>query len=146
MVRIKANTRRLIARIDEIAERVSDFRPVWDRIINRVIIAHINEIFDTAGQGSWPPRKDNLPHPLLQLTGALRSSFTQPDAEGNVNEQTPTGLTYGSDIFYAQFHEEGTDVIPPRRITGLLLENVTFEQSVINEIENYFQEVIDGGI
>ena len=143
MIRITSNLAPLLQRIGQLEREVSDFDRVWDRIIDNVIVPAINDIFDSEGYGTWPPRVDDLPHPLLQLSGDLRRSLTQPNSGNNINVQTSDSLEYGSDIFYSDYHEEGTDTIPPRPILNLLAEESRVEREIEREIEIHFQRVID---
>lgn len=67
----------------------------------------------------WPPRKDNLPHPLLVKTGNLLRAATTPGAFGHKFErQGDTVLfgVYGGVIDYAIYHHTGTSRMPMRRV------------------------------
>ena len=143
MVQIRANTREIEIRLNELQEAIEDFSPLWDILIERVIVRHIKRTFDTAGHGSWPQRQDNLSHPLLQLSGDLLNSLINPNSSNNINEQSKDQLTYGSDLFYSVYHEEGTSNIPERSFLRTTLEQSQFERDIINEIEKYFQNIID---
>lgn len=46
--------------------------------------------------GSWPARKDNKPHPLLEETGSLRKAATGR-GPGHVTVWYPDGFEYGVD-------------------------------------------------
>lgn len=146
MLRISANTREIEVDIERVERSISDFTPLWDVLIDNVLVGWFNQSFDTEGFGNWSPRKDDLPHPLLQLTGALRRSLTQPDSEANINIQSPDRLEYGSELFYHIFHEEGTKYMDARPIIGEALRQSQLELDVEREVEQYFQRIINGGI
>jgi hypothetical protein len=65
----------------------------------------------------WPPRKDNLPHPLLILTTAMHQAATERSASGSLakiaDREFEAGVD-GSVIEYAAYQQFGTRVIPPR--------------------------------
>ena len=70
-----------------------------------------------APYGTWPPRVDNLPHPLLNLTGKMKQAATTRGAPGNISLVEPFQLTVGVDgsiVNYASFQNDGTSRIPAR--------------------------------
>ena len=146
MLRISSNIREVEVDIERVERQISDFTPLWDILIDRVLVNWFDQAFDTEGFGNWSERKDDLPHPLLQLTGALRRSLTQPGSEENINVQRPDSLDYGSDLFYHIYHEQGTSRMDARAIIGEVLRQPQFESDVEREVEDYFQNVIDGRI
>lgn len=71
--------------------------------------------------GSWPPRKDTLPHPLLILSGAMRAASVDQGGRGHIEEYGHRSLTMGVNassggIIYAMVHQFGYPArnIPPR--------------------------------
>jgi len=56
---------------------------------------------------------------ILQDTGALRTSVTAKGARGNIDLKTPTSLTWGTNLHYAKFHQDGTKHIPKREFLGI---------------------------
>ena len=71
----------------------------------------------------WPERKDNKPHPLLNLSGDLLAAATQTGAPGHVDHLDETSLTIGVDkgvIPYAGVHQFGYPEknIPQREYLG----------------------------
>ena len=60
----------------------------------------------------WPPRKDSLPHPLLERTGRQRRSI-QARA---LQEREATIGTAG--VPYAVVHQEGSGPVPARTFLG----------------------------
>lgn len=67
----------------------------------------------------WPPRKDNLTHPLLRLTTAMYGAATQPGAAGHISAASAEALKTGIDISairYARAQNKGYAPrnLPPR--------------------------------
>lgn len=69
----------------------------------------------------WPARKDNLPHPLLILSGNLIESVRDTGHPGNVHEVEDGGRTLVTGVMtsvveYAGVHQRGWPErnIPPR--------------------------------
>lgn len=88
-----------------------------------ICFAGIHENFDTESSsinGPWPPRKDDLPHPILQETGALRKAATG-QGPGHITSWENDGFIIGVDtgvnlggIPAAQIHNEGGSRMPQR--------------------------------
>lgn len=66
----------------------------------------------------WPPRKDSKAHPLLILTGKLMNSAVGPGGD-HVEIITPTSLEFGTDLYYADYHQFGTSRISARPFMGV---------------------------
>jgi phage gpG-like protein len=88
MVSIRIN----LVEINKILERtediITDMSPFWDDAFDDVIVPKVKEVFETRGYGIWPPRKDNLPHPLLRKSERLFDSLTSrshPDEVGSIS-------------------------------------------------------------
>jgi len=67
--------------------------------------------------GPWAPRKDNKPHPLLILTGALLEAARDTGNAGNIHyidEDTIVLGVNGSVVEYAAFHQYGTSKMVAR--------------------------------
>lgn len=135
MVRIEINTRQLVAQLESAIEIVSDFRQVWNPLIETEIQPEILRQFDTQGEGRWPRRRDNLPHPLLVKTGELKDSYLNVGDRDNVNQQTALTLDYGSMNPYARYHETGTSRIPARPVVSDLSD--AFNARVVAYIDGY---------
>lgn len=81
------------------------------------------------GGSSWPPlaastiARKGHDQPLV-LTSALVNAMTNRNAPGHVGEVMSRGLTYGTDIEYAGFHQDGTSRIPQREFAGMSDETV----------------------
>ena len=87
------------------------------------------EQFATEGAAAgttWAPRATStlckpLPHRsgILNLTGALLGSRTDPGAAGHVEQIDSAQLLFGSALPYAGFHQTGTRRMPARPIIVL---------------------------
>lgn len=101
----------------------ADMFPSLSAIISKhLAVNYLNEV-DSDGQ-KWPPRKDNLPHPLLRKTLAMYDASTNHSASSHYFEQVSGEEFYSgvddSAIFYAKYqnygtkNKDGTVRIPPR--------------------------------
>ena len=89
-------------------EKLSDLSDFYKEKVRPIIIAEAKRAFNTKGYGSWAPRRDTLPHPLLKKTRKLYNSWTKPNAPGNISIYGKKRMTWGSNVFYGKFHEYGT--------------------------------------
>lgn len=95
----------------------TDMFPGLNAIIcNHLAVNYLNEV-DSSGN-KWPPRKDNLPHPLLRKTLAMHKATADPMGPGHYFENVSAAEFYtgvdDSVIFYAKYQNYGTSRIPPR--------------------------------
>ena len=113
-------TQSIERRITSIRQELDDFRPLWHIVRREWLIDNILNIFATDGKGTWLPT--SRPNPILRDTRRLFRSYTQPGAPGNINEETRNSLAWGSDVFYAQYHEfdDRAPNLPVRTVIGLL--------------------------
>lgn len=84
--------------LDDLARLLNSFAPL--------ALADVQQNFateSTAGGEEWPERKDNLPHPLLHLSGALEEAATGGGANSirEINGDTLTLGVNGYGIPYA---------------------------------------------
>jgi len=98
---------------------LTNLEPLWDRF--KPILAGIEEKrFAEHGPGwaalaeSTIRQKSAKGYPLdpLIATGDLRDSLTQESRAADVSRMR---MTWGSDVPYATFHQEGTDRMPQRK-------------------------------
>lgn len=108
-----------------------DLDPLWDRF--KPVMAAIEEQqFATEGHGDWPALADSTirqkaalgfpPDPLIR-TGALRRSLTDP---GQAARTTPRSMTWGTDVAYAHWHQDGGSIPgrpPQRKVIDLTVED-----------------------
>lgn len=125
--------------LDRLAGAAADVSPVVESI-HRLFMAVETARFDAEGPG-WAPlaestltdkRRKGLSERILEATGKMRASFTDPSAAGHVFEVTTgpdvTTVEMGSDYrsdtqsgrwagtALAAFHQEGTDRMPARPV------------------------------
>jgi phage gpG-like protein len=101
--------------------RLRNLEPLWDRF--EPILAQVEEEqFSTHGQGAWPPlaqstleqkSRHGWPSDPLVRTGSLKESLTNPGAAG---DKGPMRFSYGTDVEYARYHQEGTTKMPQRQV------------------------------
>lgn len=87
-----------------------------------------NKQFDSEGGhygGGWDPLKPQYAKwkatkrpgkGILEFDGLLRESLTQRPF--GVDEVTGTGMTVGTGVEYARYHQDGTDDMPARELLG----------------------------
>lgn len=93
------------------------FRAV-DHALSEGVAENFARAVDHQGR-SWPPRKDNLPHPLLVKTGRMLRAATTPGGSGHKFDRQGDSVrfgVYGSVVGYAIFHHMGTSRMPMRRV------------------------------
>ena len=81
----------------------------------------ITDVFETDGHGEWPPRKDNLPHPLLRKTGRMFESIIKTQHPEHIWLVGGDTIILGTEVEYAEYHEGGTDRIPARPFFSILV-------------------------
>jgi phage gpG-like protein len=98
---------------------LEDLNPLWDRF--KPLMADFEErVWETGGFGEWPPlaqstiRQKGSSEILVGETGDLRRSLTDPNEAA---ETSRTQMVWGTDVTYAEYHQEGGDVAgrPPQR-------------------------------
>lgn len=98
--------------------------PLWDRF--KTVMSDIErERFDSEGHGDWPALAQSTIEqriaagfgagPILQRTRTLADSLIDPNRAAST---TPRTMTYGTDVAYAHFHQEGGTIAgrPPQRV------------------------------
>jgi phage gpG-like protein len=89
-----------------------DLEPLWQMF--RPIMEQIEqEQFATEGHGEWPPLAESTLRQksggeMLVQTGELKGSFSLTSS--------PKQAAWGTDVFYATFHQEGTEKMPMRQV------------------------------
>ena len=129
-------------------KRFQDLRPFWRRILTPLVIAEIEEIFQTEGRGSWPPldeeyaerkRQARPGKTMLRYDDHLLKSLETEGAPGNIAELKPQYMIWGLDAEefrqfgdgepYPRYHELGWGV-PRRAIFDRILWGGRFERNV----------------
>lgn len=98
----------------------ADFEETLDGIVNLLDQQHQdNFTARTSPVGEpWAPRKDNLPHLLLELSGRMRASLTEGGPDHIFVEGT-NEFEWGTSTFYASFHQLGTVKMVDRPFVGM---------------------------
>ncbi len=98
--------------------------PLWDRFKSEMTKIE-EERFSSEGYGEWDELADSTlrdrarkgfgPGPILQRTRNLMDSLVDP---GRAAQTTARSMSWGSDVDYARFHQEGGSIsgLPPQRI------------------------------
>ena len=82
------------------------------------------------GKGGWPQLAPSTvrdrerkgfegAHPILWRKGVLGESLASKTAAGSIFRVTPQGVSVGTSLFYAGWHQTGTPKMPARPIVGL---------------------------
>ena len=110
---------------NRVGDHVSDLRPVWDKI-EPVFHKIEREQFDSEGaagrSGKWEPLSRPYARqkaqkygvqPILRATGRMERSLTGDTVDSIlIKEKQEFGI--GTRLFYAAFHQTGTDRMPAR--------------------------------
>lgn len=119
--------------IDHNIDVLSDFRDVFDDIIEDVIIERIKDIFRSQGDGTWDPRVSGGDWPLLIRTGALYRSLTDIGSRDNIYHATPHEVEFGSDIEYAEYVQRLRPILE-------LVDDLETENAVAIFLDEVLQE------
>jgi phage gpG-like protein len=107
-------------------ERVLDARPAFDEIINQLQRAETQQFASEGDYGSagWAPlspayaaaKARHYPgKPILERSGRLVASLTQPVGGDAVRVSEPALMIFGTSVPYAKYHQKGTTKMPRRR-------------------------------
>ena len=131
----------LRSELNIISSSITDQRDYWYELVRDLLTPELIRVFETDGYGTWPPRADALPHPLLRLTYALYKSIIDTP----ITDFQSQSLSYGTDIPYAAYHESENVApnIPRRPIFGLLAESPDFDRRVGELLDNALQRHIN---
>lgn len=105
-----------------VAHNAANARPAFEAI-GELLLGWEREQFSSEGRrasGGWAPLKDSTiaargtEHPILDETGALRTSLTERGGD-NTLEATDDFLLFGSKLGYGGYHQTGTSRMAQRR-------------------------------
>lgn len=111
----------IIKQSGEFQAALLDLEPLWE-LVKPVAASVEEDQFSSQGQGAWPglaestiARKEagGWPADPLVRTGDLRASLVDP---GRAADAGPRSMTYGTNVDYALFHQEGTSRMPQRQL------------------------------
>jgi phage gpG-like protein len=114
------------AMLGKIAARMGNIAPVLNEAA-RISISSVRRNFEEGGRPPWKPLKKGSRKPLVN-TGSLRDSVRA--------EISADGLSIGSPLPYAPFHQLGTRHIPARPFLVIQPEDITaLEEAIAHYIE-----------
>lgn len=109
---------------------ISDLRPIWPPVAAE-IYQMIGEQFESEGakgaSGRWKAlspaytrfKEIHYPgKPIMQATGDLYESLTDPEAPGAIYRPEKDGLTIGTTVPYARAHQRGNSRLPARPLVS----------------------------
>lgn len=106
-----------------------DLTSLWERFA-RTMSSIEQERFSSRGYGEWPAlaastlaqkAAHGFPLDPLVRTGALRDSLTDPGTAGK--DRGPQHFSWGTDVEYAEYHQDGTDKMPQRKVLEIRVED-----------------------
>jgi phage gpG-like protein len=115
--------RQLDRKLLRFSDRVGDLEPVFTDLADDFLSIETRQ-FTSEGafaSGGWAPLADSTvrrrgsAHPILDDHGDLRASLTDAAAKGAIRDITSDSLFVGTDVDYAQYHQQGTSRMPRRR-------------------------------
>ena len=115
----------------------------FEDVIADELVEKQEEVFATDGYGIWPPRKDNLPHPLLRKSERMYDSLTNLSDSDNILIAQGETITFGTEVFYAIFHEsdEIAQRIPQRSFLEIMLDH-GLETDITRVAEDYLEQLL----
>jgi phage gpG-like protein len=138
--------------IARFTDGIADYRPVW-QVIEADFYAQVARQFKTEGvaggdrwvslsesYGAW--KEKNYPgKPILQRTGDLIDSLTNPNSANGVRIEERKTLTLGSTLPYALYHQTGSEdgKHPPRRPEIQLTE--AFKRTTMAHVQGYLLQI-----
>lgn len=112
---------------NRVGEHVSDLRPVWPEV-TREMYTLMDEQFKSEGSkgrsGKWKKLSRNYEKqkarthpgmPILQRTGRLERGLTSKTGD-TVLIESKDEYGFGTSLFYAAYHQTGTNKMPAREI------------------------------
>ena len=135
--------------IARFADGVADYRPLWP-IIEDDFYAQVKDQFKTEGAEGGEKWAELTPEyagwkeahypgkPILQRTGDLISSLTNPNDPNTVRIEQRKTLTLGSRIPYAIYHQTGTEMMTARPEIVL---TEAFKRSVMHHVQTYLVQM-----
>ena len=138
MLRIRLNASTLERRLTRLERRLKNLRPFFETHGRRVIYNEIERVFETEGDGTWPPlspgyasfkRRVRPGKGLLRFDDAYFRAATSESGEGSVFIAGQRSVTVGVDTStffgaYPEAHEEGRGRLPARPVFDIARENV----------------------
>lgn len=118
----------ILAQTGAFQEELLNFERLWERFVP-LMSQFEQQRFDTEGFGEWPQLAESTVQwkdahgygdlGILVRTGALRDSLVDPEQAATVE---PASLVWGTDVDYAQWHQDGTDRMPQRKVLDISID------------------------
>ena len=138
--------------IARFTEGIADYRPIWS-VIEADFYAQVARQFQsegTAGGEGWKElskdygewKEAHFPgKPILQRTGDLIDSLTNPNSVNGVRVEERKTLTLGSTLAYALYHQTGSKdgAHPPKRPEIQLTE--AFKRTTMAHVQGYLVQI-----
>lgn len=119
--------------LEAMSLRATNFRPVfWYARAELELANAANFTAHGLPSGGWAPRTQAYAWPIMRRTGALFSSLTS--LRGAPNDIGRTQAIFGTNVEYAQFHQNGTFKLPKRLV---VFEPVGFAERVARVAGDY---------
>ena len=126
-----------IPALNAIIDEFTDLTGIFETIVDDVLIPENQEIFSSDGRGLWDDT--SRPNPILRDTLRLYGSLTDRNHPDNITEISQYELEFGSDVFYHDYHEEGTSRFVARPVIGYW----DIDDEVDAEFQEWITDVID---
>ena len=135
--------------IARFADGIADYRPIWP-VIEDDYYAQVKDQFKTEGEeggekwaalspeyAGW--KQKHFPDkPILQRTGDLMDSLTNPNSPNGVRREERKTLTLGSTLPYALFHQVGTENMPAR---PEIVFPEAFKRMAMHHVQQYLVQI-----
>lgn len=127
-VRVEPPLSFISAQAGAFRRELENLTPLWDRFSHE-LSAIEQERFDSRSYGEWPAlaastlaQKSAHGFPLDPLirTRDMLDSLTN---ESRAATKGPKRFIWGSDVDYAQYHQDGTDRMPQRKVLDIRTED-----------------------
>lgn len=135
--------------IARFADGIADYRPIWP-VIEDDFYAQEKDQFATEGAEGGEKWKELKPEtvgykeahfpgkPILQRTGDLYASLTNPNDPNTVRMEERKTLTLGSRIPYAIYHQTGTEKMDARPEIEL---TEAFKRTTMHHVQTYLVQI-----
>jgi phage gpG-like protein len=140
--------------IARFADGIADYRPIWpvieDEFYAQEKLQFQTEGMDGSGGTKWVPlspeyagwKEAHFPgKPILQRTGDLYDSLTNPNSTNGVRREERKTLTLGSTLPYALYHQTGSrdGEHPPARPEIQFPE--AWKRTVMHHVQTYLVQI-----
>ena len=146
--------RELTGKLATWGANVQHMTPAWEQVGDRLLQDFEQQFLGEGGYigakiaPKWAPLKESTvkdrlrrgysgAHPILVREGLLKGSLSHRGAAGNIFQATDTGITVGTEVPYAIFHQKGTRRMVSRKMVGL---KWTTRSAILRILGDYVRE------